>query len=272
MATFQTILIIGATSGIGEELARQYHSSGKKVIISGRRTERLEALTAELPGLGSIQAQMDVKNLAALPSKMDQAFAKYPDIDAVIINAGIQRLLDFNTTDVSAAQYPTTDAITDEVTTNLTGPTVLARCIIEHFKASRPNQPCLLALVTSGLALVPATMFPVYCATKSALHSFTALLRNQLKHTSISVVEIVPPYVETELDKDHVDEVARRMGGTRPQAMPVKQYVDQVMQGLEVTDANGKIQKYVADGLPRAAVDAWVTALSPMAKLLHTEL
>jgi uncharacterized oxidoreductase len=55
MATFQTILIIGATSGIGEELARRYHANGKKVIISGRRTERLDALTAELPGLGSIQ-------------------------------------------------------------------------------------------------------------------------------------------------------------------------------------------------------------------------
>lgn len=55
MATFQTILIIGATSGIGEELARRYHANGKKVIISGRRTERLDVLTAELPGLGSIQ-------------------------------------------------------------------------------------------------------------------------------------------------------------------------------------------------------------------------
>ncbi|KAF4233391.1 hypothetical protein CNMCM8980_000405 [Aspergillus fumigatiaffinis] len=270
MATLQTILIIGATSGIGEELARRYHANGKKVIISGRRTERLDALTAELPGLGSLQ--MDVKNLAALPSKMDEAFARYPDIDAVIINAGIQRLLDFNTTDVSAAQYPTTDAITDEITTNLAGPTVLARCIIEHFKASRSNQPCLLAFVTSGLALVPAAMFPVYCATKSALHSFTVLLRNQLKDTSISVVEIVPPYVETELDKDHVDELARRMGGTRPQAMPVKQFVDQVVLGLEVTDENGKIQKYVADGFPRAAVDAWVGAIGPMAKIVHTEL
>ncbi|GFF52319.1 uncharacterized oxidoreductase DltE [Aspergillus udagawae] len=269
MATFQTILIIGATSGIGEELARQYHAKGKKVVISGRRTERLGALTAELPGLGSIQ--MDVKDLAALPGKMDEAFARYPDIDAVIINAGIQRLVDFNSTDVSAAQYPSTDTIADEVTTNLTGPTVLARCIIEHFKASRPDQPCLLAFVTSGLALVPAAVFPVYCATKSALHCFTVLLQNQLKNTCINVVEILPPYVETDLDKDHIEEMTRRMGGTKPQGMPVRQYVDQVVRGLEVTE-NGKIQKYVADGFPRSAVDAWVTAFSPMAKMLHTEL
>lgn len=55
MANFGTLLIIGATSGIGEELGRQYHAQGKTVIISGRRTARLDALTAELPGLGSIQ-------------------------------------------------------------------------------------------------------------------------------------------------------------------------------------------------------------------------
>ncbi|RHZ64931.1 putative short chain dehydrogenase [Aspergillus thermomutatus] len=270
MPTFQTILIIGATSGIGEELARQYHAKGKKVIISDRRTERLHALTAELPGLGSIR--MDVKNLPALPVKIDEAFTRYPDIDAVIVNAGIQRLLDFNSTDVSASQYPTTDAITDEITTNLTGPTVLARCTIEYFKASRANHPCLLAFVTSGLALVPATMFPVYCATKSALHHFAVLLRNQLNDTPIDVVEILPPYVETELDKDHIEELTRRMGGTKPQGMPVTQYVEGVVRGLEVTEENGKILKYVAEGFPRAAVDAWVTAISPMAQMLHTEL
>jgi uncharacterized oxidoreductase len=63
MATFQTIFIIGATSGIGEELARRYHANGKKVIISGRRTERLEALTAGLPGLGSIQVCAALYNI-----------------------------------------------------------------------------------------------------------------------------------------------------------------------------------------------------------------
>jgi uncharacterized oxidoreductase len=55
MASFQTILIIGATSGIGEELARQYHSLGKQVIISGRRTTRLDTLAAQLLGVGVIQ-------------------------------------------------------------------------------------------------------------------------------------------------------------------------------------------------------------------------
>ncbi|KAL9037396.1 MAG: hypothetical protein Q9180_003737, partial [Flavoplaca navasiana] len=53
--TFQTILIIGATSGIGEGLARRFHAQGKKVIITGRRQDRLDALTQELPGLSAHQ-------------------------------------------------------------------------------------------------------------------------------------------------------------------------------------------------------------------------
>lgn len=52
---FETVLLVGATSGIGEELARQYHARGKKVVISGRRADRLERLKAELPGIEAIK-------------------------------------------------------------------------------------------------------------------------------------------------------------------------------------------------------------------------
>ena len=52
---FRSALIIGATSGIGEELARQYHARGKKVVIAGRRVDRLEQLKTELPGVEAIQ-------------------------------------------------------------------------------------------------------------------------------------------------------------------------------------------------------------------------
>lgn len=197
----------------------------------------------------------------------------FPEIDAVIVNAGVQILLDY-TADNNNSGYPTTANIIKEITTNLTGPTVLARCVIEHFRASRPSQASLLAFVTSGLGLVPATLLPVYCATKSALHYFTVILRNQLKDTAISVVEILPPYVKTELDVAHADEMAKRLGGQqkKPQGMPVKEYVESVIKGLAVTQTDGKIQKYVAEGLPRVAVEAWVQALGPIAQMLHMDL
>lgn len=189
---------------------------------------------------------MDIQDLDALPRQINEAFTTFPAIDAVIVNAGIQILLDYTADNTSTIGYPTTADITKEITTNLTGPTVLARCVIEHFRTSRPSQASLLAFVTSGLGLVPVTTLPVYCATKSALHYFTVILRNQLKNTAISVVEILPPYVETELDVVHADEMAKRLGGKKPQGMPVKEYVASVVSGLEVTEMDGKIQKYVA--------------------------
>lgn len=205
----------------------------------------------------------------------------FPEIDAVIVNSGVQILLDYTADNNNKNNngYPTTANIIKEITTNLTGPTVLARCVIEHWRASsRPSQQAsLLAFVTSGLGLVPATLLPVYCATKSALHYFTVILRNQLKDTAISVVEILPPYVKTELDVAHADEMARRLGGggkEKPpqEGMPVKEYVESVIKGLEITQVDGKIQKYVAEGMPRAAVEAWVQALGPIARMLHTDL
>jgi uncharacterized oxidoreductase len=55
--------------------------------------------------------------------------------------------------------------------------------------------------ISSGLAFVPIAVMPVYCATKAALHSFSISLRHQLKQTSVRVFEIIPPTVDTELDR-----------------------------------------------------------------------
>jgi uncharacterized oxidoreductase len=79
--------------------------------------------------------------------------------------------------------------------------------------------------VSSGLAFVPVAIWPTYCATKAAIHSYTQSLRYQLKDTSIQVIELIPPYVQTKL------------GGPRqasdPQAMPPDDYIAEVMDILK---------------------------------------
>ena len=55
--------------------------------------------------------------------------------------------------------------------------------------------------VSSGLAFLPRAMNPTYCATKAAIHSYTQSLRYQLRNTSVQVLELIPPYVQTELGK-----------------------------------------------------------------------
>ena len=79
--------------------------------------------------------------------------------------------------------------------------------------------------VSSGLAFVPMAMTPTYCATKAAIHSYTQSLRYQLKGTSVEVLELVPPYVQTRLMGDHQ--------ANDPRAMPLAEFIAEVMDILK---------------------------------------
>src|ERR1700754_143720 len=92
-ASINTILVLGATGGIGEAFARRWVSMGKKVIATGRRQDRLDALKKEMPKLETYA--MDNSDFAALPKHAKTLLAKYPDIDTVWVNGGIQYSFSF---------------------------------------------------------------------------------------------------------------------------------------------------------------------------------
>jgi len=79
--------------------------------------------------------------------------------------------------------------------------------------------------VSSGLAFVPMAMTPTYCATKAAIHSYTQSLRYQLRDTSVQVLELIPPYVQTEL-------MGPRMASD-PNAMPLNDFIAESMKILK---------------------------------------
>ena len=83
-----------------------------------------------------------------------------------------------------------------EIQTNLLG---LIRVSAEFLPHLKNQQGATLLNVSSGLAFVPLSIFPVYCATKAAVHSFSLSLRQQLKDSKVKVIELIPPYVATEL-------------------------------------------------------------------------
>ena len=82
--------------------------------------------------------------------------------------------------------------------------------------------------VSSGLGFVPLAICPVYCATKAAVHSFCISLRHQLKNTSIKVFEIIPPIVDTELDKG-----ARDKRGQEDRGIPPSEVAVAALKGIE---------------------------------------
>ena len=239
-ASINTILILGGTGGIGEAFARRFHAAGKKVIITGRRQDRLSKLKSELPG--SETYQMDNSDLSSLQIRVQDLISKYPDIDTIWINGGIQYSYSF--------KDPSTfsdEEVYNEIDTNATGPVLLARHFIPWLLSKKTETNFMIT--SSGLAIVPSGSYPVYAPTKSFVHAFMVGLRQQMQSTNVNVIEIAPPYVATELDSAHKD-VAEGVS-----AMPLQEYTEKVFEILDNNKA--KDLKEVAVGFAANAMDAW---------------
>ncbi|PVI02110.1 short-chain dehydrogenase/reductase-like protein SDR [Periconia macrospinosa] len=248
MAPFNTILLLGATSGLGESAAKRLLGQGKKVIVTGRRQARLDALKAE----GLETYAMDVSDLAAIPKHLDTLFTTYPDIDTVWINSGMATR--FSVKDITSC----TDAeLTLEVTTNLTSAAIIARHTIPRFIARGEDAASHFLITTSGLAYVPIPFFPVYNACKAGLHYFLVSLRQQLKDSPVCVIEIVPPFVETEYTRKNKDQAPKNV-----QAMSLIDYEDEVFEQLDNVPA--KELKEIGAGPSKLRVKTWRDGLGAM--------
>src|SRR4030081_2481042 len=203
--TDNTILITGGGSGIGRGLAEAFHRLGNQVIIAGGGQKTLAETTGANPGMKSLT--LDVSDPKSIQSCANQLTKDYPSFNVLINMAGIMKPENL----LEAPKYlPDAEAT---VPTNLLGPIRLTAALLPSLR----TQPrATIMNVSSGLAFVPLAMTPTYCATKAAIHSYTQSLRYQLKATNIEVIELVPPYVQTEL-----------MGprqASDPNAMPLKRY------------------------------------------------
>eukprot|EP01037_Dinobryon_pediforme_P020878 gene20878-21603_t len=208
--TNNTILITGGGSGIGRALAERFHALGNKVIISGRRQSVLDTMVAANPGVVGIP--LDIEDAEAIRAFATRITAEFPDLNVVINNAGIMQpeLLMRANGDTSIAEAT--------IATNLLGPIRLTSALLPHL-LTRPD--ATIMTVSSGLAFVPLALTPTYSATKAAIHSWSQSLRYQLKASNIKVVELPPPYVQTELMGEHQ--------AVDPRAMPLKDFIDEVM-------------------------------------------
>jgi uncharacterized oxidoreductase len=218
--TGNTILITGGGSGIGRGLAEALHTPGNQVVIAGRRQSALDETTAANPGMKSLQ--LDIESPAAIRAFATKAAADFPSLNVLINNAGIMR-----PENLRAQQPDLTDAEAI-VTTNLLGPIRLIAALLPHLQ-TQPH--ATIVNVSSGLAFVPLVFTPTYCATKAAIHSYTQSLRYQLKSTSVEVLELIPPYVQTEL-MDGADD---------PRAMPLAAFITEVMDILKTEPTPAEI-------------------------------
>jgi len=211
--TGNTILITGGGSGIGRALAEALHRTGNQVIIAGRRADVLASVANANPGMKTVT--LDIRHITAVAEFARKVAEEYPTLNVVINNAGIMQAEDWSSDTVD-----TLIAI-DTIHTNLLAPIELTAALLPRLK----KQPrATIVTVTSGLAFFTMAATPTYCATKAALHAFSDALRYQLRNTSVDVLEIVPPYVQTALTGAHQ--------ASDPHAMPLAEFVEEVMDLL----------------------------------------
>lgn len=220
--TGNTILITGGGSGIGRALAEALHAQGNQIVIAGRRRAALEEVTQANKGMQFLT--LDIENGEDFQRFVVDVKNEYPTLNVLINNAGIMKSEDLKT---GLDDLPIAEST---IATNLLGPLRLTAALMPVLLA----QPkATIAAVTSGLAFVPLAMTPTYCATKAALHSWLQSLRRQLVDTSVEVLEIVPPYVQTELMGAHQ--------ANDPNAMPLADYITETMNLLNNPPVNGEL-------------------------------
>ncbi|MFA4897293.1 SDR family oxidoreductase [Microbacterium sp.] len=217
-----TIFIPGATSGIGLALALRLHEAGNQVVIGGRRTELVADIAAQHPGIDIVR--IDTTDAASIAAAAHEVIAKHPELNVLVAMAGIMRVEDWTTPGSFLENAEAT------VTTNLLGPIRLISAFIEHL-LTQPDATVMT--VSSGLAFAPLRVTPTYNATKAAIHQLSETLRLQLADSTVRVVELVPPSVQTELMPGHQDD---------PFAMPLDEYIDETMTLLETQPNATEVQ------------------------------
>jgi uncharacterized oxidoreductase len=202
-----TILITGAGSGIGRELARRFHDLGNTVIVAGRRREALDETIAGRAGMHAMT--LDVEDPHAISAFAGRLLSHHPALNVLFNNAGVMRRENLTQSrDLRDAE--------ETIATNLLGPIRLTNALIDHLVAA-PD--AAIINVSSGLAFVPHSGSATYSATKAAIHSYTVSLREQLKNR-VEVIELAPPAVQTELTPGQ---------STREGYQPLESFVDEVM-------------------------------------------
>jgi uncharacterized oxidoreductase len=213
----KTVLVTGGTSGIGLGIAEAFSRSKSTVIVCGRDREKLSMVEKEFPKITPMPC--DVGDAQQRKNLAEEVLRRFPELDILVNNAGIQRYIDLR------KGYDELKSGEDEIAINFVSTVELTALFIGHLM-KRPSAAVIN--VSSGLGFMPMLNTPIYSATKAAIHTYCLVLRHQLKDTSVKVVEIVPPMVDTGLNKE-----GRNATHLKFRGISLSEYIPTVIKGLE---------------------------------------
>ncbi len=187
------------------------------MIVCGRDPKKLASVRKGHPGITAIACDIAYPGQRSRLAR--EVLRRFPGLDVLVNNAGIQRYVDLK------KGYRELRAGDDEIAVNLTALVELTALFIGHL-LKRPSAG--IVNVSSGLGFMPMAATPVYSATKAAVHAYTLALRRQLRDTAVKVVEIVPPMVDTDLNRKGRDAAKLKYRG-----ISLAEYIPTVVKGLE---------------------------------------
>ena len=188
----KSILVTGGSMGIGKEIVKKLYAQGATVVACGRTLAPLKELADELPGL--IVVTCDVTDIEQIRQLHQVCKQEVGGIDILINNAAV-----FKRFDILDESYGL-GAQLEELDINLVGPIMLTHTFLPDLKSRKESA---IVNLTSPSAFIPLVKAPIYSATKAALQSWTLSLREQLKSTNITVIDLNPPAVDTQMNENN---------------------------------------------------------------------
>jgi short-subunit dehydrogenase len=213
----KTIVITGASSGIGEALALEYAAPGVLLAITGRDAERLESVATQCRAKGAevTAAVIDVRERERMASWLAEIDDKAP-VSLVVANAGIIA------GQSAPGEIEDADAGYRLLQTNVLGAANTVQPLIPRMIARKQGQ---IALMSSIAAFVPLAHAPSYSASKAALLNYGKSLRDALRPHGVKVGVICPGYVETRMSQEEE--------GAKPFLMRAPEAAKRIRAGLE---------------------------------------
>lgn len=207
----RTVLLTGATGGIGQAIAQTLAARGAKLVLTGRRTDVLEPLAAQT---GGTARSCDLADRAAV----DQLIADCTDVDVLVANAALPAsgaLLSFSPEEIDRA-----------LDVNLRAPMMLARALGERMRERGAGHLVFISSL-SGKSAAPGTS--IYSATKFGLRGFALALREDLHGTGVGVTTVFPGFIsDAGMFAESGAELPRFVGTKTPQDV-----ADAVLRGIE---------------------------------------
>ena len=186
-----TAVITGATSGIGRETAREFARAGVKVVVAGRRRERLQELVAELAATGAeaLAVPTDVAEQAQVEQLIEQAVARFGGVDVLVNNAGVAAAARF--------EQMALEDFRRLMDVNFWGAVYACKAVLPQMRKQAAGG--VIINVSSAFGKRGMPFETAYCASKFALAGFSEALRVEVMSDKIDVSTIFPGAVETEI-------------------------------------------------------------------------